>query len=375
MILTAVSILTNYDKFIQARLLDAFPSYSIFLNQLESNDRVKKELDSLKGKDTETAVPMRFPKANGLANYGPAPEFVGINQWLNSEGITMADLKGKVVLVDFWTYTCINCIRTLPHVTTWYNTYKDDGFVVIGVHTPEFEFEKNTNNVQSAIDQYEILYPVAQDNDFATWKAYDNHYWPAKYLIDAEGNIRYVHFGEGKYEETEEAIRTLLEEKGQAVKKTMTDVADTTPRFEQSPETYLGYARAERFASSEKLQFGPRTYTKPEVFDDNEFAFSGQWNVQEEYSESIEDGVLHMKFDGNKVFLVMHPTTANQKVHVFLDKKRVDESNQGTDVVDGTVTVSEPKLYELIDLKGKRGTYLLELKLDNGVQVFAFTFG
>ena len=376
MILTAVSILTNYDKFLQARLLDAFPSYSIFLNQLESNDRVKEELDVLKGKDKETKVPMRFPKANGLANYGKASEFVGIDQWLNTEkDLTLADLKGKVVLVDFWTYTCINCIRTLPHVTSWYNTYNDDGFVVIGVHTPEFEFEKNTENVKSAINQYDIRYPVAQDNDYATWKAYNNHYWPAKYLIDAEGNIRYIHFGEGQYDKTEEAIRALLEEKGQAIKKKMSAIPDTTPQYVKTPETYLGYARAERFASSEELELGINTYTYSKVLNANEFAFRGDWKVQDEYSETTENALLQMRFMADKVFLVIHPTQENQQVQVFLDGKRVDASNQGADVENGIVTITEPKLYELIDLKGENGTHILELKLDNGVQVFAFTFG
>src|SRR3989338_5772498 len=165
-----------------------------------------------------------MPKGNTtLKNYGPAPEFAGISKWLNPETpLTMQDLRGKVVLVDIWTYTCINCIRTLPHVTRWYDTYRDKGFVVVGVHTPEFEFEKKTENVLAAIKQYNIHYPVAQDNDFATWNAYNNHYWPAKYLIDSKGDIRYFHFGEGKYEETEKAIQQFLAEAGQEIETSST---------------------------------------------------------------------------------------------------------------------------------------------------------
>ena len=219
MILTALAIFTNYDKVIQVKLLDAIPSYSNFLFKLESNQAVKKQLEVLRGKkQMPEKAPMNkniimVTPSSSLPNLGPAPEFAGIEKWLNSDRpLTMRELRGKIVLIDFWTYTCINCIRTLPFVTRWYEKYKDKGFVVVGVHTPEFEFEKNTNNVLGAIKQYNITYPVAQDNDYKTWRAYDNHYWPAKYLIDVKGNIRYTHFGEGEYEETEMHIKTLLKD-------------------------------------------------------------------------------------------------------------------------------------------------------------------
>ena len=145
-----------------------------------------------------------------LIDYGPAPDFAGIEKWLNSEPLAMASLRGKVVLVDFWTYSCINCLRTLPYVTKWYDSYKDKGLVVIGVHTPEFAFERQTRNVQTAIKRFKINYPVAQDNRYATWKAYNNQYWPAAYLIDRKGTIVLKHIGEGKYDEMENAIRVLL---------------------------------------------------------------------------------------------------------------------------------------------------------------------
>jgi thiol-disulfide isomerase/thioredoxin len=166
-----------------------------------------------------------------LPNLGQAPELTGITKWLNTQNpLSLQQLQGKVVLVHFWTYTCINCIRTLPYVTSWYEKYKDKGFVVIGVHTPEFEFEKGTQNVERAIKQYKINYPVPQDNDYNTWRAYNNRFWPAEYLIDTKGNIRRTHFGEGEYNETEEAIKTLLRKAGATVDRSLTPIEDQTPQ-------------------------------------------------------------------------------------------------------------------------------------------------
>lgn len=377
MILTAVSIATNYDKLLQAKLLDAFPSYSYFLNQFEGNDIVEQELKDLKGNDDGLKIDMKFPQAKDqLPVLAVAPEFTGISNWINSDPLTMEQLKGKVVLIDFWTYTCINCIRTLPYVTSWYEKYKDEGFVVVGVHTPEFEFEKNTENVINATKQYNITYPVAQDNEYATWDAYNNRYWPAHYLIDANGNVRYVHFGEGKYDETEEAIMKLLEEAGNApTSQSTVKLEDQTPREALTPETYLGKSRSERFASEELLTLGSNTYTPKASIPTDEFAYSGTWDVSSEYSESVKDSSLLLQFKGNKVFLVMHPTNGNETVQVFLDGKRIDATAEGSDVVDGEITLDEPRLYELVDFKGKSGEHLLKLEFDAGVQIFAFTFG
>ncbi len=378
MILTALSIATNYDKTLQARLLDAFPSYSRFIIGLENVDPVKNELDKLRDPDMEDKIDMPFPKARDSAKLpviAKAPEFVGISKWLNTDTpLDLASLRGKVVLIDFWTYTCINCIRTLPYIVSWYDKYKDDGFVVVGVHTPEFEFEKKAENVEMAIDQFKIKYPVAQDNDYATWRAYDNHYWPAKYLIDKDGNIRYFHFGEGEYETTEKAIQELLNEAGSEIEKEMTTVTDETPRFPLTPETYLGIGRADRFHSTEELELGVKNYSYSKVLNTHEFAFWGSWKVFEEYSEAQENAAMHIRFEANKVFLVIHPTSENQKVAVYLDNKLVD-AEAGKDVSDGYVLITEPKLYELIDLKGNPGNHILELKFDDGVQIFAFTFG
>ncbi len=216
MILAALAIYTGYDKKLQTNLLDTFPGYEKFLNGLERNEKVERQLDTLKSSDG-VAVPLKTEELktarvkSDLAQYGQAPEFVGIAKWLNTDSpFTMQELRGQVVLIDFWTYSCINCIRTFPYVTAWYEKYKDRGLVVIGVHTPEFEFEKKTDSVVGAMKKFQIHFPVAQDNDYETWQAYRNRFWPALYLIDAEGRIRYTHSGEGQYEETESAIQDLL---------------------------------------------------------------------------------------------------------------------------------------------------------------------
>ncbi len=339
MLLTAVAIYTNYDKVIQLKLLDVFPSYSQALTSFEKSSEVQKQLAVLKGKNND-----------GLVS---APEFTGITHWLNSEPLSMESLRGKVVLVDFWTYTCINCIRTLPHVTGWYEKYKDKGFVVVGVHTPEFEFEKNTKNVQNALQQYGIHYPVAQDNSYATWNAFSNQYWPAKYLIDAKGVVRYTHFGEGEYDKTETAIQTLLKEAGRQVQLPMNSPPDQTPPTRLTPETYLGLRRGE-----------------------GRVQLSGSWNVQDEYAESGKTTSLTLTFYANKVFLVITPKDVNSVVKVFLDNTVVNGAVVGKDIRSGTIVLDTPRLYELIDLHGIPGNHMLRLEfLTPGVKLFAFTFG
>ena len=183
-----------------------------------------------------------------LPDYGPAPDFAGIDGWLNSTPLTMQELRGKVVLIDFWTYSCINCLRTLPHVEAWYRMYRKDGLVVVGVHTPEFAFEHVPSNVRAAVKRLGVRYPVALDNDYGTWNAYGNQYWPAKYLIDRNGHIRYAHFGEGNYDVTEENIRSLLGEK--LASPASDRLRDLTPTGPLTPESYLGYGRIDRFTGS-----------------------------------------------------------------------------------------------------------------------------
>ncbi|EKD85600.1 MAG: Redoxin protein [uncultured bacterium] len=379
LLLTALAIYTNYDKVLQVKLLDSFPSYTQFLIGLESNPAVKKQLNILKGNKEKTdemiGKPFDMTDSNGLPNLGKAPEFVGINNWLNSKPLTMSELRGKVVLIDFWTYTCINCIRTLPHVTGWYNKYKDQGFVVVGVHTPEFEFEKDTKNVENAIKQYKIDYPVAQDNDYATWNAYSNQYWPAKYLIDANGVIRYIHFGEGNYDETEKAIQDLLKEAGKNVSTSLQEMEDQTPRSQNSPETYLGSERMQYLTPNGKVEVGSYRFSLPKNIPINHFSLGGEWDVMSEYSSSRKDSILEYNFQASKVFLVMRPGDDKPKqVKVYLDGKLVT-TGSGKDVTDGSITVDSDRLYELIDLTTPEN-HTLRLEFQNaGTEVFAFTFG
>lgn len=383
MIVVAILIFTNYDKVLQAKLLDAFPSYTNFLIKLENSGGAREQLKKIKGGEGKSDMegkPFEMPlvdKGSKLPVIFRAGDFVGITRWLNTDkALTIGELKGKVVLVDFWTYTCINCIRTLPYVTSWWEKYKDQGLVVIGVHTPEFEFEKKTENVQAAISQYKITYPVAQDNEYKTWEAFNNRYWPAKYLIDAEGNVRYVHFGEGKYEETETAIKQLLEEAGSAVEQGLVSTKADTPMRGATPETYLGFARLERFGSAEGPKLGVQKYSIKYNLPTDYFGYQGTWDMQSEFSRSESGSELDLNFKAGKVFLVMSPKVTGEKVGVYLDGKPIDPAAAGEDVKAGQITVDGERLYKIVDLRGEDGVHILELKfIDGGTAVFAFTFG
>jgi cytochrome c biogenesis protein CcdA/thiol-disulfide isomerase/thioredoxin len=374
MIIAALLIYTNYDKVIQVKILNAFPTYGNIFNNIEHNERVTKELSALRGEEEVVAVE-RTSTNNKLPDLGPAAEFTGIKQWLNSSALTMAQLKGKVVLVDFWTYSCINCVRTLPYVTGWYEKYKDKNFIIIGVHTPEFAFEKETKNVEKAIKQFGIHYPVAQDNDFATWKAYKNRYWPAEYLIDAQGHIRLTHFGEGHYEEMEQAIRELLEEAGQTLEVKADVLQDNTPKNKRSPETYLGLGRMERFSSNEDAYAGEQTFTHPAEIPVDSFAYEGMWTLDNESAHAQKDAALIFHFQAEKVFLVISPQTPGDKIAVFIDGKQIADDKAGADVKNGVVTLDEERLYHLINLHQSE-EHILRLEFqNNGITVYAFTFG
>lgn len=368
MIFTAIAIYTNFDKVIQLKLLNLFPAYTQVLTQFENQKDIEKQLEILKGKTENT---------NMFDSFGRAPEFGGNIKWLNlpdgKQELTMQELRGKVVLVDFWTYTCINCIRTLPFVTSWYEKYKDKGFIVIGVHTPEFEFEKNTQNVENAIKQYNIHYPVVLDNNYDIWNSYANHYWPAEYLIDAKGKIRRTHFGEGEYDQTEMAIKDLLKEIGSTVDSKVLDMPDQTPREQLTPETYLGSNRMDR-SSFKKIDNNEYKIEQP--LNTHYFGFEGKWDIGSEFSTSQKGSVLEFNFYANKVFLVITPKGKDDKITVLIDGKKVDEANAGIDVHDAVLKTDTPRLYNLIDLKGNKGNHILRLEFQTtGTQIYAFTFG
>lgn len=369
MILTALGIYNNVDRQFQTYILDKFPQYGSGLTKFEDNTRVKEGLDRvMNGESPE----------NGSGEPAPNPDFEGATKWINGESLSLNDeLKGKVVLVDFWTYTCINCIRTLPYVTAWYEQYKADGLVVVGVHTPEFEFEKEEANVLKAMKDFGINYPVVQDNEFLIWNSYSNRYWPAHYLIDRKGRIRYTHFGEGEYNATEDMIRRLLKETGGTVSGDALEMPDKTPQGPRTPESYLGYARIDRFASAEKIvEDAPARYTLSPGLPTHSFALGGMWTITPEYARSAKGSELELAFEGQDVFLVMRPVVGGTpgKVEVYLDEGLVS-SFAGLDVKGGVVTVDSDRLYRLIHVEdGKE--HLLKLRfIDSPVEVFAFTFG
>ncbi len=310
---------------------------------------------------------------DGLEKPYDAPEFTGLDGWLNSEPLTIAGLRGRVVLVDFWTYSCINCVRTLPYITAWDRDYRDKGLVIIGVHAPEFEFEKNLDNVAAALITHGIHYPVALDNKLDTWTAFHNQFWPAHYLIDQQGRVVYTHFGEGHYAETENNIRYLLG----LDKKTdsQTDTQVTTDG--QTPETYLGYSRGDRFDSpqggdAEDVQ----TFTTPEALPLHHWALTGQWRVEDEHIEAAEAGaVIKLHFKAGKVFLVLG-TRDSQPVKASLRLNGQPIAGAaGKDAPKGILTVSQHTLYELVN-QSQVTEGVLEIHADQpGLLAYAFTFG
>jgi cytochrome c biogenesis protein CcdA/thiol-disulfide isomerase/thioredoxin len=379
MIVTALAIYTNYDKTVEARLLDFVPSYSSFINQFEGH--VQTQLNTLKPNSPAVQSPVNnAPKpvaATDLPDLGAAADFTGITHWLNTPApLKLADLKGKVVLVDFWTYSCINCIRTLPYVTGWYDKYKDQGFVVVGVHTPEFEFEKTTANVQNAINQFNIHYPVAQDNNYATWNAYNNEYWPADYLVDAKGHVRVTHFGEGAYDETEMDIKALLTEAGKSVDQSLVKATDQTPTGMTTPETYVGMDRMGSFAMKSGPHGGRQLFTPAETIPADNFALEGWWDEEPQYAQPDSGSALNLNFTANRAYLVITPKQAGDKIKVLLDGKVIDNGQAGADVKDGIITLDKDRLYDLVNLQGNPGKHLLRLEfLSDGIEVYAFTFG
>ena len=283
-----------------------------------------------------------------------------------------------MVLIDFWTYTCINCIRTLPYLKSWDEAYRDEGLTIVGVHAPEFAFEKDAGNVEDAIADQGIEYPVVQDNELGTWNAFANQYWPAKYLIDAEGKVRYVHFGEGSYEETEKAIRSLLAEAGEArlggEARPQGETETIDPEL-RTPETYLGFARAQGWVNGP--QPGSKDYGSPDPssLDLNEFAYGGAWDVDDEAATALGDASLALSFQARRVFLVLGSDGGEpREVEVLLDGEPIADADAGDDVSDAHATITDQRLYRLVDLP-EAGRHTLELRFEDGIEGYAFTFG
>lgn len=313
--------------------------------------------------------------------YEFAPELTGITNWLNSEQLTMADLQGKVVLVDFWTYSCINCIRTLPYITAWDQKYRDQGLVIIAVHTPEFAFEKIPENVDAAIQKYNIEYPVAMDNDYRTWRAYENRYWPRKYLIDKDGYIRYDHIGEGGYAETETWIQELLLEIGVEKEGTVVDIEEQTPTTRNTPELYAGYEfalpRGQNVGNSGGLKKdSEKEYSLPNQISSDKIYLQGNWRSNPDDLEAKGDASIVLRFKAKSVNIVAEATEA-QEVNLLVDGESITEQSKGKDTIFPSgfsrMIVQEPRLYNVFN--SEYGERLIEIQVQDGFKFNAFTFG
>lgn len=328
-----------------------------------------------------------MPTAIRLPMEGMLPSFDGATEWLNSPPLTPASLRGKVVLVNFWTYTCINWLRSLPYVRAWAEKYKDQGLVVIGVHTPEFPFEHNIENVRRAAKDMRIEYPIAIDNEYAVWDAFNNHYWPALYFVDAKGQIRHHQFGESEYEQSEMIIQQLLADAG--ISGISHDLVSVDARGVEapadwgslkSPENYVGYQRTENFASPGRATLGrPHIYTAPEYLTLNHWALAGEWTMEPEFTVlNKANGRITYRFHARDLHLVMGPATrgTSARFRLLLDGQAPGDA-YGLDVDDqGNGTVTDQRLYQLIRQPKPIFDRQVEIEfLDAGVQAFAFTFG
>ena len=354
MVVVAVLMLANLDTRFQNAIASDLPSFLVNpTGGLERSGAVSKQLTRVRGHP-----PPRL---------GAAPEIRGTQRWFNTPGgrpLTLAGLRRqhRVVLIDFWTYTCINCIRTLPQLKAWDARYRRDGLTIIGVHTPEFPFEKDAGNVAAAIRQDGLRYPVAQDNNSATWNAYGNQYWPAEYLIDATGQVRHVHFGEGDYATTERVIRTLLAEAGRRRLGGMAHARVLTPSDLTTPETYLGSARAQGF-DTRVTDGSRRFYGGRPALPLNGFAYRGVWKIGPESATAEQGARLFARIQARRVYLVLGSPGRPRRLRVLLDGRPLR-----------TVAVRRQQLYTLADLP-RIGRHNLELRPERGLMGYAFTFG
>jgi thiol-disulfide isomerase/thioredoxin len=390
MVITAVAIATEVDVNFDQYVAQHIPNVNLTAS-LEESHAVQSRLPELTGHGLKYQASVGAPSAprdasrelllqdaRSLPNGGPAPEFADTEDWFNTAGdrpLTLAGLRGRVVLVDFWTYTCINCIRTLPYLKAWDAAYRKDGLTIVGVETPEFPFERDAANVANAISEFGIRYPVVQDNEMGTWNAYDNEYWPADYLIDAHGDVRYATFGEGDYDKTETAIRALLAEAGANVGAMSHPTGVVVPSEQATPETYLGTDRAQGWINGPSPglhDYGPADDPKLGV---SQFAFSGTWKIAGQPAEAVANAGIEVEFQAKHVYLVLSsPGERPSTVQVLLDGRLVPAALAGADVHGGVVTVRHQRLYSLVSLPhDERGR--LTLRFAPGVTGFAFTFG
>jgi cytochrome c biogenesis protein CcdA/thiol-disulfide isomerase/thioredoxin len=393
MVLVAAAMFANLDTRFETSIATRLPAFLVNpTSSLEKTSAARRGLDDVRGRRsgpdfTKVAAasaggaPLAPPVAHPskLPVLGAAPDFQGNQRWFNTPGnrpLTLAGLRGRVVLVDFWTYSCINCLRTLPYLKAWDATYRARGLTIVGVHSPEFPFEKSAANVEAAIRQNGLRYPVAQDNDLATWNAFGNQYWPAEYLIDTRGKVRFAAFGEGDDAKKERAIRSLLAERGDGSLGAVTHtVAQVASNAELTPESYLGSERAERFVPAAPApgthDFGPLSADAPPP---GHLRYSGQWTIGRDSALAGAGAGLTLHFHARRVFLVLGAPGAARDVRVLLDGRPVPARAAGPDVRDGRARVGFQRLYRLLDLPKVRDGTLTVLP-QAGVRGYAFTFG
>jgi cytochrome c biogenesis protein CcdA/thiol-disulfide isomerase/thioredoxin len=347
MAVSALLIAFDVDKTLQTKIGD----YTPWLQKAERSCYAKKQLGQR----------CLASSSSSFKNYGPAPSFTGIESWINTPGdrpLTVSGLRGKVVLVDFWTYSCINCLRTLPHLKAWDAAYRKAGLVIVGVHTPEFAFEHVVSNVRRATEDLGVHYPVAIDNDYGTWDAYQNAAWPTEYLIDRQGRLRDIKEGEGDYDGTERKIRALL---GEPARAQLASVRDTTPDHPQTPESYLGWERLQRYAGSEIVPERQVLYRAPHPLTLHTLAYEGFWTVKKQRIVSGRLARVRLHFLAKNVYLVLSGTG---RLQVLVDGKRVKTIKVG----------GLSRLYTLVQFPELREASL-ELRFTPGISAYAFTFG
>jgi cytochrome c biogenesis protein CcdA/thiol-disulfide isomerase/thioredoxin len=380
MVLVALAMLGNYDTRFETAIASDLPSFLVDpAKGLETSHTATRALADLRGhKSRRAAGAAQADAGERLPVLGDAPDFVGTQRWFNTPGdrpLSLASLRGHVVLVDFWTYSCINCIRTLPYLNAWQAKYAQQGLTIVGVHTPEFPFEHSASNVAAAIGQNGIRYPVAQDNEYATWNAYGNEYWPAEYLIDARGRVRFADFGEGNYGAKERAIRSLLAEAGATTLGAASRTRAQQPaQAETTPETYLGADKAERFENP-VLGRGAHDFGTPAPAPRPEhLRYGGRWTLGESAARAGPGATLQLNFSARRVFLVMGSVGAKRSARVLLDGRPVPARLGAADVHGERVGVGFQRLYRLIELPSVQ-RHVLTVIPEAGVSVYSFTFG
>ncbi len=393
MVTTALLILTNVDVRFDQYIAQHIPNFNLTAS-LESSHAVQSRLSKIDGRRQKflasDATPMPKALSHGASEatllaaaealpvLGPAPEFSETEDWFNTPGdrpLSMSALRGHVVLIDFWTYTCINCLRTLPYLEAWNSTYGPRGLTIVGVHTPEFAFEHEASNVADAIKRLGIHYPVVQDNEYGTWNAYGNQSWPADYLVDASGQVRYTAIGEGDYDKTESAIRALLAEAGERVGAMSRPTGAIAPSQEATPETYLGTARAQGWTNGPRP--GVHDYGSPPAGDLalNEFAYSGTWNIAAQPALAVAGAGIDAEVQAKNVYLVLASKDRRpRQMQVLLDGRPISAAQAGADVHNGAVTVTDERLYSLVSLSSNQ-RHRLSLRLASGITGYSFTFG